>query len=793
MMRSRLFAAALATTLFGHGAALAQVPPADAADVQLKATDHARLPADVSKLWMVPAKTNGGRAAGLAELATAVKLEVDADFARALPILSTPAVQQGPLGHYAEYYKGLAELRLGRTNDAKGTFQALASKEPTGYLAEAAPLREAESDEALGDHRAALDIYERLVKTKLTAPDDVLMRLARAAKAVGNKEQAADAYSRVVYEFPFSDLAIAAGAELENLPIAPVAPGSNRYRLELGRAERLFGAKRYPQARAAFEPLRSLAQDDERELVNLRLAECDYFLKRPRNARDGVRPYIEKASRQGEALFFYAVATRELGDVSEYQRIVRQLADEFTTQSWAEEALNNLATQYLVQDDDDQADRTFREMLEKFPLGHYAERASWKVGWWAYKNGNYADTARIFETAASRFARSDYRPSWLYWAARAHDALKEPALAEARYTLVATDYLNSYYGRLAVQRLGGTAPQRRLIVDVPSSSAPPPAGPVEDDGDEPSPAVKLPPNEATVRALLALDLYDQALDELRYAQKIWGDSPAIQATVGWIHNRRGDLRAGINAIKRAYPQYMAAGGEKLPSPILKVLFPVDYWPLIRRYSAERDLDPYMIAALIAQESTFTADVKSAANAYGLMQLLPSTGRQYAKSLHLTRRFSIGLLTTADSNLKMGTAYFADLIRQFGAAHLALATYNAGPSRVARWMSERPGIDRDEFIDDIPFPETQGYVKKILGTAEDYRRLYGPGAASSADDDDATPAVSHQSAPTTAKKASTTTTSANAKKKPAAKSKARVVKKKAPAKRKQAALKFGIRD
>src|SRR5207247_5620664 len=129
-----------------------------------------------------------------------------------------------------------------------------------------------------------------------------------------------------------------------------------------------------------------------------------------------------------------------------------------------------------------------------------------------------------------------------------------------------------------------------------------------------------------------------------------------------------------------------------------------------------------------------------------------TGRQYAKSLHLTRRFSIGLLTTADSNLKMGTAYFADLIRQFGAAHLALATYNAGPNRVARWMSGRPGIDRDEFIDDIPFPETQAYVKKILGTAEDYRRLYGAGAAAA--DDDPAPAVSHQEAPAP-KKASVT--------------------------------------
>jgi soluble lytic murein transglycosylase len=398
-------------------------------------------------------------------------------------------------------------------------------------------------------------------------------------------------------------------------------------------------------------------------------------------------------------------------------------------------------------------------------MGHYAERASWKVGWWAYKNGKYAETTRVFENAAARFARSDYRPSWLYWSARAHDALKDPALADARYTLVATDYLNTYYGRLAVGHLDG--PQRRPIADLRAQ-------------DEAPAAAALPANEHVVRALLGLELYDQAIDELRYAQKVWGDSSAIQATIGWIHYQRGDLRAGINSMKRAYPQYMAAGGEKLPMELLKVLFPVNYWPQIRRYSAEHHLDPYMIAALIAQESTFTADVKSAANAYGLMQLLPSTGKSYARKLKLTGRFSIGLLTTAEPNLKMGTAYFADLIKQFGGAHYALASYNAGENRVVRWMAARPGIPRDEFIDDIPFPETQAYVKKILGTAEDYRRLYGGDARGADGDDalDATPALAHQAEPPVAKKA------AAAKKPAVSKKKVTPTKQKATARKKK---------
>ena len=716
-------------------------------DLVLAPTNHPRLPSDPSQFWMAPdlstrsaasAKTRGAQA----DFVTAVKLEIDSNYAKALPLLSHSAVEQGPLGSYAEYYKGLAELRLGRAADARRTFQALGAKQPAGYLIEASALREAECDEALGDQSAAVEIYDRLSKTKTTAPDNVLMRLGRAARAAGDLEKAEAAFSRAYFEFPFSDLSALAQSELEGLPnVPPLTAGSPRYALELGRAERLFGGKRYAQARTAFETLRGAAQGDDRELVSLRLGECDYFLKRTRNARDEVRPFIDKASRQAEALFFYAVSQRDLGDTDEYVKTVRRLSAEFPNQSWTEEALNNLASYRIVQDDDQGADEAFREMYAKFPAGRYAERAAWKIGWWAYKNDRYAETTSVFESAAARFTRSDYRPSWLYWSARAHDALHETALAEARYTLVAADYLNSYYGRLAVTHLDA-ATQKRAIADMqpPPESAPAPAA--------------LPPNEPIVRALLGLDLYDQALDELHYAQKVWGDSSAIQATIGWIDHERGDLRAGINAMKRAYPQYMAAGGEKLPTELLKVLFPVNYWPLIRRYSIEHQLDPYMIAALIAQESTFTADVKSAANAYGLMQIVPATGRQYTRALRLARRFSISLLTTAEPNLKMGTAYFSDLVKQFGGTHFALASYNAGESRVMRWMSERPGIPRDEFIDDIPFPETQAYVKKILGTAEDYRRLYGPeGARGSEDgDDDALPAVAHQAKPPVAKKA-----------------------------------------
>jgi len=159
--------------------------------------------------------------------------------------------------------------------------------------------------------------------------------------------------------------------------------------------------------------------------------------------------------------------------------------------------------------------------------------------------------------------------------------------------------------------------------------------------------------------------------------------------------------------------------------VLRIIFPLDYWPLIRTYAAAHDLDPYLIAALIAQESTFTAEIRSAANAVGLMQIIPDTGRRIARTLGI-RRFSASMLTQPEVNVRIGTKYFKDLITRFGSAHYALAGYNAGPERVAEWIAKAPGLPADEFIDNIPFPETQSYVKRVLGTAEDYRRLYGGG-------------------------------------------------------------------
>ncbi len=681
------------------------------ASLQLAPTAHPPLSASVGDMWLVPAETAATtRSAALYRPLTDAVAEIGAgNYERALALLNRPSLGGSALADYASYYKGIAQLRLSRAADARATFEGLGRRELSGYLAVATPLGEAEALVALGDHARALAIYEKLTADKTAVNELILARQAEEARVLGDRRKAAEALLRIYYEFPLTDAAVAAGAELEPFRDMIVRQG---YKRDLGRALQLYGARRYSDARAAFVALQGEASGDDRELVDLRVAESDFFLQRHQAALDGLRPWLDRASRQAEARFFHLGALRGLGRDDEFLAQTDALIRDFPESTWSEEALNNLGTYYILKNDDEMAAKTFDQLFAKFPNGQRADRAAWKSGWWAYKHADYASTVRVFEGAAASFPRSDYRPLFLYWSGRSYGKLGSGADAESRLRLVVTDYGNWYYGRLAGRHLSRSA-QTALSADAIPAARQSPAARAAD-----------PPNASVIRLLLASDLYDDALNELRFAQRSTGSSPVIEATIAWAYHRKGELRRAITLMRRAYPQHLTAD-QALPKEILQVIFPLTYWDLIRKHAAARNLDPYLVAALIGQESTFDAGVRSTANAWGLMQVVPSTGRQLARTLGI-RRFTTKMLTNPETNIRMGTLYFSRLVQRFGGTHYALASYNAGESRVVRWKSESPGLDEDEFIDDIPFPETQNYVKRILGTAEDYRQLYGKG-------------------------------------------------------------------
>ena len=669
------------------------------------------MPRDLASLWLVP-DARPVPPLLLKNFTRGIEL-IEADsLDEARPLLAAPALAKTPVADYARYYTALIDLRRGETVRAREAFHALVAARPAGVLGEWALVGEAMAAEQAGDSPAAAALYDTLSKNKPEEPDTVLLGLARTLAASGNSARALQTYRDLYYGYPLSEVAAEARTQLLTLS-ATAATATTDDARELARAEQLFTARRYTDAQAAFGVL-SPRSGDDRELVALRIAECDHYLGRLRQAVAGLQPYLSGAKREAEARFFHLSSTRALGDHAGYVAEARALVSDFKTGAWTEETLNNLATHYIVTDDDATAGTVFADYLERFPQGKYGARAAWRLGWWKYRAGDFEGAATIFDQAAVNFPRSDYRPSWLYWAGRAYAKVNQAPRANSRFELVRVDYLHSYYGRLAGVQLGTANASRS-----PVGAQPAPAG------DAPPPG--LPPNATAIRQLLLSVAFPLAEAEIRFAQRRFAATPALEATRAWLLRARGEYRPAINAMKRAYPQYMTREGDQLPVEAKRVIFPLDYWSIIERHANARALDPYLIAALVAQESTFDAGVRSAANAYGLMQIVPATGKRLARSLGI-RKFSTGKLTDPETNVKLGTFYFKGLVNQFGGEHFALASYNAGESRVERWIAERGPMPQDEFIDDIPFPETQLYVKKILGTAEDYRQLYGDSRA-----------------------------------------------------------------
>lgn len=697
-----LFVTAAAAPV-GVQAPLAQDRPA------LAPTLHPAVPTTPAEAWLVPATVAPDRAT-LEAFASGVREFNQGNYGQALLQVSQPKLASTPLGAYSTYYTALSYLRLSRPAEARTLLETLKASPVTGALSDAALFAEAEAAEAAGDLAAAVRLFDTLAGRKPGNIEVVLDRLATAAASAGDAVRAEAVRLRLWSEHPASAPATALAPLVDDLRrTADTARLAELNTLELARAERLFGARRYAEAKASFERVQPASADDQRELLDLRIAECDQFLGRHRAALDRLRPLLDSASRRAEARYFQTAALRALGDADAYVAAVRSLAADFPSSSWTEDALNALASHFIVQNDDEAAAGVFAEIVTRYPESQHYPRAAWKLGWWRYKNGDHAGAVEVFERAAARAPRSDYRPSWLYWAARAHGHLDQADEARSLYRIVIADYLHSYYGRLAVERLAGLGVT--VSPDDPPREAAAAASPVTP-----------PRNHEVIRALLSAELYDLALDELQYAQRSWGSSPQVEATLAWVYNRQGDLRRGISTMRRAYPQFLSAEGERLPAELRRIIFPMNYWDLIKTHATRQGLDPYLVTALVAQESTFEASAKSAANAYGLMQIVPSTGRRLARSERVAR-FRTPMLTEPEINVRLGTRYFANLVRQFGGTHFALASYNAGESRVVRWKAERPGLERDEFIDDIPFPETQNYVKRVLGTAEDYRRLY----------------------------------------------------------------------
>lgn len=157
--------------------------------------------------------------------------------------------------------------------------------------------------------------------------------------------------------------------------------------------------------------------------------------------------------------------------------------------------------------------------------------------------------------------------------------------------------------------------------------------------------------------------------------------------------------------------------------VMKKMYPMEYTEYVYKYSEENNIDPLLTFAIIKAESNFNSEVISNSNAMGLMQLLETTAEEVMEN-NIEENFTKDMLFNPEENIKIGTAYFAQLLNKYnGNSSLALTAYNAGIGKVDEWI--KSGIIKEDGsdIENIPYKETNNYVRKILRDYKIYKEIY----------------------------------------------------------------------
>jgi soluble lytic murein transglycosylase len=423
-----------------------------------------------------------------------------------------------------------------------------------------------------------------------------------------------------------------------------------------------------------------------------------------------------------ERLYALSQAYRSAKKEAEMFLALNTLAQNYPVSKWNEEGLMAAGNYHWVELDRTKAAINYQRVLDTFPSGKYAFNCEWRIAWVSYLN-RQPDADDRLAAFLLKYLVSANSVDALYWLGRNAERGGNSARARSYYSKAVERFPQTYFGNAAAARLAKLGPGEENPAELLEKIPPPPS---LRPFDEPIPAAAAD-RWARAQALRAIAFDSSAEQELKNAY-FATSSPRFLLEAAQAAFDQGHYGAGMAYARIIVPNFDSRRISDLPVAAWKALYPLPYEAALRREAAKNDFDPMFAAGLIRQESTFQADAVSHANAIGLMQVLPKTGKLLARQLKV--RYTKNRLFEPDYNIELGMLYIASLVRQTGALEYAAAAYNAGEDRIASWKAERSYDEIPELVESIPFTETREYVQVVLRNTEVYRMIYGqPSVAS----------------------------------------------------------------
>jgi soluble lytic murein transglycosylase len=665
----------------------------------------------------------GKRAGSLARFLRAYLRYEAKDYATAATLFDEQMVRQGTeIGDYTLYYQGLAYREAGQLEAARTAWQRLTERYASSLLAIPAQLA-AISSLLPDDPDRAIKLAQPLIAKNNSA---ALLLVAQAYEQTNRIAPALEVYRQLYYELPQTTESESAKKRLLALGETLLPTGKEGYQLQQLRARALYEARQFALAADAYKDLVSnysnLARNEENTLnygLSLyqasRYREAVMVLSSINSGKnlEQAQAYLASAYLRSKSPSQFAPLAERLLK-SKSRKLEPRLGSEFCSG----------LIRYYETSDPARAQTYRQQLIQDYAGTKEADKASFQIAWSLHEARRFEESVPAFLEHLVNIPDSDMRGNAIYWAGRDAERQGNLARAAAIYEVALQRYRYGYYGYLA-EKHWRDLQQRNVTPEQPKEGSLlaralatiQPATPLAETASAAS-----EPFLARAANLAIIRLDDFALAELEAARRDAPRSNEINLAIARIHRDRGDNPKAVLALQRAHPDYLLYQGDEIPRELQEIFFPIVEWETIKQEAARHKIDPYVVAGLIRQESIFDPRARSRANALGLMQLLPSTGKLVAKKQGIN-------FTTAEQlfnpriNIQLGTAYLAGLLDKYERIEYAAAGYNAGPGRVVRWLQTLP-TDLEDWVEAIPFTETRLYVQAVVRNSRHYRRIYG---------------------------------------------------------------------
>ena len=356
-------------------------------------------------------------------------------------------------------------------------------------------------------------------------------------------------------------------------------------------------------------------------------------------------------------------------------------------------------------------------LLSRYGSSDDAGELRWRIAKGQGRSGQIKNAIATVDALIANSPNSTSAAEASFWAGKWANQTGDKAKAKKFFEFAIRQHPDSYYAWRSASSLGwnvGTFTTARYT--APAIAIP-------------SARVTLPAGSAKLQELYILgldrDAQSQWMSELRGKRNL---EPKEIFTDGVLRVANLDNLIGIKTLESLnwidVPNSQKAEIAQLKQhpAYIHSLYPFHYWDLISNWSRDRKLSPALVIGLMRQESRFEAQIRSRSGAIGLMQIMPDTGSWIANKKGLNSYN----LDRPEDNINFGTWYLDYTHSRFGDnTMLAIASYNAGPGAIGRWVESRGLGDPDEFVNNIPYDETRDYVSKVFGNYWNYLRLYSP--------------------------------------------------------------------